>query len=95
MLVCYFKWFDVTWLKGETLEIDASILLCAKSNVYFTKLMYACNVTYSGLKNLLEMLEKKGLLAHQDVVYGKNGSLKKVYSVSKLGKRLLALYFEL
>lgn len=79
----------------STLETDVEVLTCAKTSVCLTKLMYTCNMSFNGLKNRLEELEAKGLMAHEELGFGKNDSAKKYYCTTALGKEFLTLYFKM
>ena len=54
--------------------------------------MYTCNMSFNGLKTRLTELEAKGLMAHEKLGFSKNGSAKKFYCTTVLGKEFLALY---
>jgi DNA-binding PadR family transcriptional regulator len=52
-------------------------------------------MSFNGLKIRLTELEAKGLLTHEELGFSKNGSAKKYYYTTVLGKEFLALYFRM
>ena len=82
---------DDYFSRRSALDIISTILITAKQGNTKTRIMYKCNLSYTQLKNYIQLLQEIGFLDKQSSTDKKKKNFKSTYK----GLKFLRKYAEL